>query len=467
MIETRGILSYGVYVPYYRLDRAAISQVMGSGGGRGWRSVASFDQDTTTMGVEAARLALATTDQVPEALWFSTVAPAYVDKTNATTIHAALRLDKAVSALDFGGAVRSAAGSLRAAISGSQRTLVVSSDLRVGFPTSVHESVGGDAAAAILTGSATDGPLLAEYLGGSSATAEFIDHWRIPGDSISRTWEDSFTEQAYGLLIEQAWEDGLADSGLAKKDVDTAVIAGLNGRAVERLGDRLGVVIADDLLDTIGNSGAAHSGLLLSHTLDGAEGGQVIALVVLADGVEVLIFRTTDALATGRPVCKVATEAGNWAEVAYSTYLVWRGLLEIEQPRRPPPGRPSAPAALRNSDWKYGVVGSRDVTTGTTHLPPTRAGIGSSAVDKMEPLPMADAEGTIATFTVDRLAYSPSPPVVFAVVDFDGGGRIPIELTDIDPTEVAVGDRVVMTFRRFHTADGIHNYFWKARPVRG
>jgi uncharacterized OB-fold protein len=80
---------------------------------------------------------------------------------------------------------------------------------------------------------------------------------------------------------------------------------------------------------------------------------------------------------------------------------------------------------------------------------------------------MADNEGTIVTFTVDRLAYSPSPPIVFAVVDFDGGGRMPVELTDVDPTEVAVGDRVAMTFRRLHTADGIHNYFWKARPVRG
>jgi hypothetical protein len=26
---------------------------------------------------------------------------------------------------------------------------------------------------------------------------------------------------------------------------------------------------------------------------------------------------------------------------------------------------------------------------------------------------------------------------------------------------------VEMTFRRLSTADGIHNYFWKARPARG
>jgi hydroxymethylglutaryl-CoA synthase len=32
--------------------------------------------------------------------------------------------------------------------------------------------------------------------------------------------------------------------------------------------------------------------------------------------------------------------------------------------------------------------------------------------------------------------------------------------------DVKVGARVEMTFRRLSTADGIHNYFWKARPLR-
>jgi hydroxymethylglutaryl-CoA synthase len=64
------------------------------------------------------------------------------------------------------------------------------------------------------------------------------------------------------------------------------------------------------------------------------------------------------------------------------------------------------------------------------------------------------------------MVYSPSPPVVFAVVDFDGGGRLPVELTDLDADEVAIGKRVEMTFRRLFTADGIHDYFWKGRLVR-
>ena len=41
------------------------------------------------------------------------------------------------------------------------------------------------------------------------------------------------------------------------------------------------------------------------------------------------------------------------------------------------------------------------------------------------------------------------------------------ELTDVDPASVKIGDRVEMTFRRLYTQDGIHNYFWKARPLGG
>jgi hydroxymethylglutaryl-CoA synthase len=78
---------------------------------------------------------------------------------------------------------------------------------------------------------------------------------------------------------------------------------------------------------------------------------------------------------------------------------------------------------------------------------------------------MSSATGTVATFTIDRLAFSPSPPVVAAVVDFDGGGRFSCELTDVDPERVAIGDRVEMTFRKIVSANGVHNYSWKARPV--
>ena len=94
-------------------------------------------------------------------------------------------------------------------------------------------------------------------------------------------------------------------------------------------------------------------------------------------------------------------------------------------------------------------------------MPPALPGADPSAV--LESAPMADVAGTIATYTVDRLAYSLSPPVVAAVIDFDGGGRCTLEVADADADALDVGVRAGLTFRRMFTAGGVANYFWKAR----
>jgi 3-hydroxy-3-methylglutaryl CoA synthase/uncharacterized OB-fold protein len=463
----RGIVSAAGYLPFRRLQRADITAMFGTGGGKGTRSVASYDEDTTTMGVEAARLALRSGGHpTVDALWFATADPAYLDKTNATAIHAALRLDGDATALDLGGAVRSGVGALRIALEGAGSTLVVSADIRTGLPTSPDESAGGDAAAALLVG---DGePVIAELLGAGAATDEFVDRWRTPGDQRPRVWEERFGETKYLPLGEQAWIAALKQAGVEAKDLDHVAVTGMHARAVTSLAKRLGVrdgVLADAHLATVGNPGTAQAGLLLTSMLESAAPGARVALVSLADGADVLVFRVTDAISGFRPARPVLGQIGAGGDVPYGKFLSWRGMVTVEPPRRPEPARVSASAAGRSEGWKFGFVGSRDRSTGALHLPPARVSAGG-ALDDMEPAPMADTEGTIVTFTIDKLAYSPSPPIVFAVVDFDGGGRFPVELTDVDATDVRIGDRVAMTFRRLFTADGIHDYFWKARPAR-
>jgi hydroxymethylglutaryl-CoA synthase len=467
----RGIISAAGYVPYWRLDRTQVAATFGSGGGKGTRAVASYDEDTTTMGVEAARLALRSAGgAAPQALTFSTVAPAYLDKTNATTIHAALRLDADVAAFDAGGAVRSSIGALRAALRPGVPVLVVSADWRDGMPTSADESAGGDGAAALLVGSDDDGPVIAELLGVGAATEEFIDRWRLPGDRRSKSWEERFGETKYVPLAEEAMRAGLKASELTAGDVDRLIVTGPHARAIRSLTPRLGVDqqrVVDDLSGRVGWTGAAHAALLLTSALESAEAGQVIVLLSVADGADALVFRTTDAITTWTPTRTVAAQVESAGVLPYGKFLAWRGEVTLEGPRRPEPGRISASIAGRREDWKYGFVGSKDRASGAVHLPPARVSMKGGAVDDMEPVPMSDERGTISTFTIDRIAYSPSPPIVFAVVDFDGGGRSPVELCDVDADALSMGDRVEMTFRRLYTADGIHNYFWKARPIRG
>jgi 3-hydroxy-3-methylglutaryl CoA synthase/uncharacterized OB-fold protein len=463
-----GIVSYGVYVPYWRLQRSAITATLGSGGGKGTRAVASYDEDTTSMGVEAARVALRSAPEgvVPSSVWFATTEPAYADKTNATAIHAALGLPRSVGAFDVNGAVRSNVAACLAA--GPSAGLAVLSDIRTGLPGGADEANGGDAAAALLFGEG-DG-VIAEIIGGATATGEFLDRWRTPGDAASRQWEERFGEHAYAELVDLAVTDALKAAGITAADLDNVVLAGLPARAVKAAARAVGArpeAYADDLSAELGNPGVAQAMVVLADVLDRAEPGQTIAVVQLADGADVLLLRTTPAIATYRSSPTVREQlATTRDDLSYAQFLTWRGVLRREPPRRPEPDRPAAPPSLRSTSWKFGFVGSRD-EGGFIHLPPSRVSMESGAIDEMDEVRMADVPATIATYTVDRLAYSLSPPVVAAVIDFDGGGRFQCELTDVAPAAVAIGDRVEMTFRRLYTVDGVHDYFWKARPIRG
>jgi 3-hydroxy-3-methylglutaryl CoA synthase/uncharacterized OB-fold protein len=476
----RGILAYGVYLPYQRLERRSISATIGAGGGKGTRTVASYDEDTTSLGVEAARRALRALPPDaprPTALYFATTDPAYMEKSNAATIHAALGLDSGVVAYDLGGAVRSGIGALRAGLERAEPTLVVLADVRTGLPGGTDEAANGDAAVAFVTAGAglpggegvSPRMIVAELVAAAGATEELLDKWRLPSEPTARAWEERFAEAILVEPAQAALTDALKQAGIPVGEITAAAISGTSPRAAKKVAAALagaGATVVDDLSATVGFTGAAHAGLLLAAALDTAESGAVLASLSLADGADALVFRTTDALAAARPTPSLATQiASGGTPLPYPTFLTWRGNLRREPPRRPDPVRPTSPASHRGDNWKFGFSASRCRNCNRRHLPPQRVCLECQTVDQMEIERLADVPGTIVTHTLDRLAFSLNPPVVVVVVDFDGGGRFQCELTDVDPSTVAIGQRVEMTFRRLFTAEGVHNYFWKAKPL--
>lgn len=457
-----GLLSYGSYLPRHRLTADAIKAVLGQAGGRGSRTVAGYDEDATSMAVEAARAARRRAGGfTPAAVHFATTAPPYADKTNATAIHAALGLGRDVFATDHAAAVRGAVGALRAA--GLEGGLAVLADVRTGRPASADEAGGGDGAAAFLFGEG-DG-VIAEIVGRASATAEFLDRWRTPGALSSGTWEERFGVGQYLPLVQEAATGALAAAGVERPD--HVVVSSPHTRAAATAAKAFGPAAADDLTPVAGYSGAAHLGLRLADVLDRAGAGETILVVSAADGADAFVLRTTGAHVAPPAGTSVRDQLGALRDVDYATFLTWRGVLEREPPRRPDPSRPEAPPAARAADWKFGFVGTRCTACGRVHVPPARVCGGCAKVDEMEPVSLAEQQGTITTYTIDRLAYSLSPPTITAAVDFDGGGRFTCELTDCTPDEVEVGTRVGLTFRRMYTAQGVHNYFWKAIPQTG
>lgn len=427
-----------------------------------------------SMAVEALRDALKSGPQKQKpisSLLFATTTPPYGEKLNAAILGAATLLPSEIRASDLSGSTRAGlAGLLQAAeaaeASGNCAAIAMA-DARLAAPEGKMEQQSGDGAAAFVLGK--EG-VLAELEASASFTREFLDTWRAPGERFAHSWEERFSlTQAYGPLLQKAVSTVMEKAGVKPDGIARVILDAPNPRAVDefvRVAKLDPAKIADPLSLTVGQTGAAHIGLMLTATLPSCKPGDRILVANVADGADAAILKVTPAIANFRPVHSVGRMVESKGDVSYAGYLKWREILPTEPPRRPDPDRPAGPPMLRASTWKYGLIGSRCTACGTPQLPPQRVCVKCQARDKMEPYPFADRVGRVATYAFDRLAYSLNPPVINVVVDFEGGGRFLCEMTDCEPDKVAIGDEVEMTFRRLFTADGIHNYFWKARPKR-
>ncbi len=466
-----GITSHGSYVPYRRLKRAAIAEVLGIPAGKGERAVASFDEDSVSMAVEATRDALRSSGgRDVRTLLFATTTPPYAEKLNAALVAAAAQLPLEIRAADLTGsprvgltAILQAADAVRA---NGGSAVVAIADCSVAAPEGKAEQAGGDAGVAFVVG---EDPI-AEIVASASVTREFLDTWRAPGERFAKSWEERFAlTQAHTPLLGAAVRRVLEEAKCAPGDLAKVVLDAPNPRAADELArgaklapDRM----ADPLALTVGQTGAAHAALVFANVLAGAKPGDLVLVASAGDGADAILFKVTERAAGYTQPRSVGRLIESKGDVAYGRYLKWREILPTEPPRRPDPDRPAGPPMLRSETWKFGFVGTQCTACGTPQLPPQRICIKCAKRDQMAPYPFADRAAKVATFTLDRLAHSLNPPTVNVVVDFEGGGRFLCEMTDCEPEKVAIGDEVEMTFRRMHTAGGVHNYFWKCRPRR-
>src|SRR5579862_3764411 len=466
-----GIVSYGSYVPYRRLKRSAIAAVLGTPAGKGERAIASFDEDSVSMAVEAARDALKSAPPgVVQALIFATTTPPYAEKLSAAVIGAATQLPAEIRASDMTGSVRAGMSAILqgadAVSGGAKRALVAIGDSRLAAPEGKAEQTTGDGAVAFVLGADN---VIAEIEASASLTREFLDTWRAQGERFAHSWEERFTlTQAHSPLLGTVIKNVLEKAKVAPGDLSKVILDAPNARAADEIARALKIdptKFSDSFALTVGQTGAAHAGLMLSATLPSAKPGDRILVATVADGADAILFRVTPANAGFKPVHSVGRMIESKGDVSYANYLKWREILPTEPPRRPDPDRPAGPPMMRSERWKFGFIGSKCKKCGTPQLPPQLVCVKCRSRD-MEPYSFADRTARIATYAIDRLAYSLNPPTINVVIDFEGGGRFLGSMTDCEPEKVAIGDEVEMTFRRLFTAGGVHNYFWKARPKR-
>jgi 3-hydroxy-3-methylglutaryl CoA synthase len=479
-----GIVRFGGYVPRLRLERRGVAAAHrwfapGLGAlGKGERAIANWDEDTVTMAVEAARDCLGGHDRaaVARVVLASTSLP-FADRQNAGIVKEGLNLPDGTGALDVSASQRAGTSALldafHAVAGGAGDTLCVASERRRARPASEAELTNGDAAAAMLVG--TDG-LAARFVGGHSLTIDFVDHFRESGEPFDYGWETRWIrEEGYGKIVPEAVRQAFAKLDLKPAEIDHFVMAaplkGVNQAAAKASGIADAAVV-DALAERLGDCGAAQPLILLSHLLETAEAGRRIMLVGFGQGCDVIVLETLPGIAERRPAAGVRGRlALGVSEANYLKYLFFSGNLDLERGMRAElDQKPVITALYRDRKTVMGLVGGRSPETGAVQFPKTPIPLGAAAGKRLvlEDYPLADRPARVFSYTADALAYSPDPPAYYGAVEFEGGGRLSTDFTDIGDGGIEVGTPVRMMFRIKAHDDrrGFTKYFWKAAPVR-
>lgn len=469
-----GIKSYGVYIPYHRLDRTDIAKFWGGFKVPGEKAVANFDEDTVTMGAEACRDCLKGTDRTGiGGLCFASTTFPYAEKQSAALVAATLDLNRTTRTMDVSGSLRCGSNAVGTAVDslssgGSGDYLVCASDLRLGLPNGSKEMEFGDGAAALLLGNSD---LIATIDHAYSLSNELYDVYRPATDQFVRSWEDRFVrEMGFTKVVPEAAGEALKTFSITPGDFTRAVISAPNPSYLSGVAKKLGfdpkTQVIDPLWGLVGNLGAAHSIALLAAALEEAKPGDKLLWVTYGDGCDVMALTVTDNVAKAQEKQSVKRMVGSKALTSYQKYLHWRDLVDLEPPNRPREEPASAVALQRDRKCGLALNGSKCNNCGTIQYPVQRICMECRTKDNWDYYPCAEKQGKIVTFSHDNLAVSPDPPTTLAAVDFEEGGRMMMDVTDRDVAQIQVGMPVEMTFRKFRHTQGITVYWWKSRPVR-
>jgi len=473
-----GIISYGAYIPLWRLSRDAIASAWGSRSGGGERSVANNDEDSVTMAVEAAFDCLNGVERENvDGLYFASTTPPYKEKQCSTLVATAADLKSEILTADHGNSLRAATAAFRAALdavnSGSAKSvLAIASDCRIGYPRSDYEQNFGDAAAALLIGNTAKPAVTIE--GSYSICNELYDVWRLDKDTYVQSWEDRFImEHGYTENMRKAISALMEKQNLSVKDISKAVLYAPTGRAQQGLARGLGfdpnTQLQDLLISNVGISGCAHVLLMLVNALEEAKAGDRILLASYGNGSDAFLLRVTDEIEKIKEGRKGVKGFLNSKKPfpSYVRYLSYKGLLE-PQPGEPFRLFPAATTSWRERNWAIRMHGSKCKNCGTVHFPIERVCYNCRSKDNYEEVRLSDKKAKVFTYTLDNLAGRSDDPVIpQTTVEFElGNARTYVPMTDSDPKEIGIDMPVEMTFRRMYEGAGMYNYFWKCRPIR-
>lgn len=344
-----GIVSYGAYVPRYRITPEEIGKVWGTDGvamGAGLnvhrKSVPAPDEDTITISTEALRVALyrgAIDPQQIGAIYVGSESHPYAVKPTATVVAQAVGATPNLTAADFEFACKAGTAAIQTCLglvgAGMVRYgVAIGSDTSQGAPGDALEYSASAGGAAFVIGR---DHVIARVHGTLSYTTDTPDFWRREGQRYPSHGGRFTGEPAYFRHVTECAHRMMESSGTTAKDYQHVVFHQPNGKFPQRVGKQLGFSEAQMrhglVTPYIGNtySGAALIGL--ANVLDHAEPNQRILVVGYGSGAgsDAFDLETTEELARydrsfGRPVQEFLDHG---KDLPYAVYAKFRGKIHM------------------------------------------------------------------------------------------------------------------------------------------
>ena len=472
-----GLLATTRYVPRLRLERSEVlAQHRWMAPGlrslaKGQRSMASWDEDSVTMAVEAGRLLQqALPDAQVSELTFASTSFPFADRLNAGIVAAAMGQDASAVVRDVSSSARAACTELGAMLRNPKAgatQLLVAAEQRLARPASTQEMVLGDGAAGALLGT---GAAIATLVASHSTHADLVDHFRQTGESYDYGWEERWVrDEGYMKIAVNTIRACLKEAQVSAEAVAHFVMPTPLARVNDAVAKRLGIAasgVVSSAHETVGDLGSAQPLAMLDTALRAASPGALILVTAFGSGCEALLLRRTEVPCPGN-----VPDNGR-KETSYMKYLSFTGQIKLEWGMRAEMDNKTAlTAAWRDHARAARFEGGCCTSCGTVQFPRTQLCVNPAcrAQASQTPISLADRPARVLSHTSDYLGYTPNPPFQFGHIDFDGGGRVMMEFADTDPDELCVGLPLRMVYRvkDFDANRGFRRYFWKATPVRG
>lgn len=312
-----GIVSYGAYIPKFRIKPSQIAQTWGKevseiekSLGVYEKAVASYDEDAITLSIEAANKAIQNGLIDPTQIGGITVGSEshpYVVKPSSTTVAEILGMgnDYLAADLEFACKAGTAGIQLLSGLVSQGKTkfvLAIGSDVAQSKPADVLEYTASSAAAAFLLGKNTvlgKNNTIANIVDFTSYSSDTPDFWRKDSEKFPSHAGRFTGSPSYFAHVMGASQKLLKQTKMKPEDFDHVIFHMPNAKFPKEASYKLGFspkqLTAGFVVEKIGNPYSASSMVGLCSTLDVAKIGQLIFMCSYGSGAgsDAFVFEVT------------------------------------------------------------------------------------------------------------------------------------------------------------------------------